>query len=243
MSERRLGFSFARQARDLVPMLALWGIGAFVLVVAGLQTEAPLRVLFLDAAHVTGNPWYLGLLSQVGILCWSVAATAAAGASWVAFSTMRPSAGRFLRAGAVATFILLADDLLQVHSAWIPRLGVSKLVAQGFIVLPTVIWLFMYWRELARTRWALVAASLCCFFVSLAVDSGLALEGSASLMVEDGGKFLGVLAWAQYFVLTAKDIARSTILAAMGRDLGGAARTTDADTSGRALRASESAPR
>jgi len=154
------------------------------------------------------------LLSNIGILCWSVAATSAIGGAWVARQTGRPSASTFLLMGSVATLVLLFDDLLQIHATWLPKLGINKFTAQILIIMPTVIWLMVFFRDLIRTRWLLVIGSLGSFAVSLVIDSGLGLTGTASLMVEDGGKFLGVLAWALYFILTAKDITASTIRAA-----------------------------
>lgn len=217
MTERRRGFSLRDQLRNFTPLLVLWFFGSLGIAIAALQTEASLEVLFLDAAYVTGSPWYAGLLSNLGILGWTVAATAALGGAWVAKHTGRPSAATFLLLGAVATAVLLFDDMLQVHSDWLPSIGVPKLFAQLLVVLPAVMWLLVFHQELARTRWLLIAGALASFVVSLGVDSGLGLTGTTSLLVEDGGKFLGVLAWAQYFALTAKEIARSTIDAATGR--------------------------
>ena len=52
------------------------------------------------------------------------------------------------------------------------------------------------------------------FFVSVAADQVLHPTGSSALLFEDGAKFLGVLGWSLYFVLTTHDIVRSTIRAA-----------------------------
>lgn len=214
MADRRLGFDPQRQLRDAAPLFFLWLTGLCVLAAAGLQNEAPLRQLFLDPAALTGSPWYTGLLSNIGILCWAVAGTAAVGGSWVAKQTGRLPASNFLLVGSAATVVLLFDDLFQIHAAWLPKLGIVKSVAQILIVVPTAIWIFVFFRDLIRTRWLLIASALGSFAVSLVVDAGFGLTGTASLMVEDGGKFLGVLAWALYFVLTTKDIAASTIRAA-----------------------------
>lgn len=215
MAERRLGFDPKRQLGELIPLGALWALGFAILAVAGFQSEAPIRELFLDPASLTRSPWYTGLLSNIGILCWTVAATMAVGGGWVATKTGRPSAARFMFFGALATTVLLCDDLLQIHAVWIPKLGIPKLHAQILIAFPTLIWLAVFYADLLRTRWLLAIGALGSFGVSLVIDAGFGLSGTASLMVEDGGKFLGVLAWAQYFSLTAKDVAQSTIRAAV----------------------------
>ena len=49
------------------------------------------------------------------------------------------------------------------------------------------------------------------------VDVGASVTGDAALLIEDGLKFLGILAWTQYFAITARDIAASTIAEALSR--------------------------
>ena len=209
--------SLRRQMRSAGPLVSLWLAGAVVLFLAGVQDDASLRLLFTDPAYATGQPWYLGLISNLGILGWSVAVTAAVGGAWVAAQTNRPTAARFLIAGAAATAVLLFDDLFLIHSTWIPRLGVSKVLAQLMVVAPAIGWLAAFRGEMRRSRWLLVVAALFAFGISLVVDRVVAPSDGASLVIEDSGKFMGILAWALYFVLTVRDISRSTIAAAMRR--------------------------
>ena len=49
--------------------------------------------------------------------------------------------------------------------------------------------------------------------VSVGVDHALSPTGATTLLVEDGAKILGILAWAMYFTTTTLDITRSTIRA------------------------------
>ncbi len=210
------GFAFRLQLKGLTPLFTLWASGALILLVAQLQNKAPIQQLFLDPAYITKSPWYTGLLSTTGILCWTVASTSALGGAWVAARTGRSGAAKFLFSGACATTILLLDDMLQIHSVWFPSAGIGKSSAQLIIIAPTVVWLFVFSSDLLRTRWLLVIASLGVFAISVMLDSVLSLKGSLSLFIEDGGKFLGILSWCQYFVLTTKDIANSTIGAAIG---------------------------
>jgi hypothetical protein len=58
-----------------------------------------------------------------------------------------------------------------------------------------------------------IAGALMAFFVSMGADQVLHPTGSTALLFEDGAKFLGVLGWRLYFVLTTRDIVRSTITA------------------------------
>lgn len=212
-SERRRGFSIRRQAKSLAPLLGLWLVGIAILLVARVQTAAPLRFLFLDPARLTGSPWYTGALSNLGILVWTSGVAFAACGAWVARRTGRDSAARFLAVGAAVTLVLVLDDVFALHSGLLKRtLGVSKSFAQLVVILPAVVWLVAFLPDIRRTRSALLGAALASLAGSVLVDVGVGgFTGDTSLLIEDGMKFLGILAWAQYFAITSKDIAASAI--------------------------------
>jgi hypothetical protein len=189
----------------------MWVAGGSVLAVAGTQRSVDLEQLFLDPAFLSGQPWYTGVLSDLGVLGWATATVTALWGGWVAAQTGRPSAARFLRAAAAVSVVLLADDLLQLHADLLRFTGVPKAVRQLLIVLPAVAWMVRYAADIARTRWVILVGALAGFGLSLLVD-GLTRPGSTvGLFVEDSAKLLGVMAWAQYLVLTSLDIMRSTI--------------------------------
>lgn len=233
MSERRRGFSLRRQLISLAPLGAVWMVGLAVLAAARLQTATPLEFLFLDPAHLTGTPWYTGALSNLGILVWTCGVTVAAAGAWVAGRTERAGAARFLAFGALATAVMLLDDVFAFHSGLLKNtVGIPKTIAQAMVVTPTIVWFLAFQADIRRTRSALLLAGLGSFAGSVLVDAGLGLTGDTALLVEDGLKFLGILAWAQYFAITARDIAASTINEALRRsaqDRGGGAATTPAE--------------
>ncbi len=210
--ERRRGFSLRRQVRAIAPLAFLWLAGLAILVAAQAQTAAPLRELFLDPAFITGAPWYTGALSNLGIFVWTLGVAFAAAGAWVARRTGRDDAARFLAVGTVATLIMVLDDIFAIHSSvlndvvWLPRAA-----AQFLIVAPTIFWVLRYLDDLRRTRFFILFAGLACFVGSVLIDQTGFLRGDTALLVEDGFKFLGILAWCQYFVLTARDIAASAI--------------------------------
>lgn len=211
MAERRRRRALHQQVPSATPLLAAWVVAASALAMVANQRSVPVEQLFLDAAFLTGEPWYTGVLSDLGILGWTAATVAALGGGWVAAQTGRPTAARFLRAAAAVSVVLLADDLLQLHADLLRFTGLPKSLRQLLIVLPAVVWLVRYAGEIARTRWVVLAGALGGFAVSLLTDA-LAHERSITgLFLEDSAKLLGILAWAQYMILTSLDIARSTI--------------------------------
>lgn len=213
-SERRRGISVRRQMQALIPLGALWLVGLVVLAAARVQTAAPLRDLFLDPAHLTGAPWYTGALSNLGIFIWTAGVAFAAAGAWVARRAGRPEAARFLTVGAVATLILVMDDIFAVHSSVLNDIpGLPRSVAQLIVVSPALFWVVRYLGDIRRTRFVGLLAALGSLAASVLVDQSGLFSGDTSLLIEDGFKFLGILAWSQYFAMTARDIAASAITA------------------------------
>ena len=222
MGSERRGFSLQRQLASLAPLGVLWFAGLAVLFVATQQTQAPLETLFLDPAYLTGSPWYTGALSNLGILVWTSGVAFASAGAWVARRIGRVSASRFLAFGALATLILLLDDVFALHAGVLKNLfGGSKNTAQVLVVLPVVGWVVLFFGDIQRTRWVLLFAALGSLAGSVLVDVFFNLGGDASLLVEDGMKFLGILAWAQYFAITSRDIAASAITSVLKDDTAG----------------------
>jgi hypothetical protein len=213
MADRRQRPSVGWQIADLLPLAMVWAVAIAAVAVAGLQRSVPVSELFLDPASVAGVPWWTGLLSQLGLLGWTVAAAAAGGGAWLAGRLGRHAAAVFLGSGALLTVLLLADDLLQVHAVLLPGIGIEKPLSQLLIVAPAPVWALTQRREILRTRWLVFVAAILGFAVSVAVDMWwVPTAGDANrTMIEDGAKFLGICAWAQYFTMTTADIARSVL--------------------------------
>ncbi len=215
MSERRRSRSWREQVQPITPLLVAWVAAGVAITVAGTQTAVPVNMLFLDPQAVGDVAWYAGVLSNVGIFCWTVAAVAAAGGSWVAARTNRPSAATFLRGGAIATAVLLMDDLFLLHSDALPELvGTPKRANMLLVVAPALVWVSTQRRELRRTRTSILLSAFGALGASVIVDRFVDAP-TLGLVVEDGAKLFGIIAWMLYFVLTSRDIARSTIDASM----------------------------
>jgi hypothetical protein len=76
-------------------------------------------------------------------------------------------------------------------------------------------WVFVFRAEILRTRFVVLLAAGGALAFSIAADAlGLWSSPRVALLVEDGAKLLGVMAWATYFVVTTHDIARSLFVAA-----------------------------
>ena len=203
--------SWRTPGRIVVPLGLVWSFGLAVIAVAS-TSHNPERLFFDPAYSSVGGKWYIGVVSQLGILGWSIAALSAAWSAWFARHVGRPSAARFLGRGAAVTAILLFDDLFATHAVVSSVLGLPKPFVQLLVVGPTGLWIACHRSDVLRTRWPLLLAAVGALSASIVVErlTGNSM-GPRATLAEDGPKFLGILAWAAYFSLTSLDIARSVL--------------------------------
>lgn len=208
--ERRRGWSLRHQFLTLGPLLFVWVATASLLWGSAVQDEVPTERLFLDPATLTGQPWYTGLLHEIGILAWTVAATAAAAGAWISWLTGRAGSMWFLGSGSMLTLVLLGDEVTGFHAGIGPRLGFPKLVVIAALVLCTAAWLVANVREIRRTRWLTLAVSLGALAASVVLDYERR-DSSLNVFFEDAPKLLGIVGWATYFIFATTDITQSVV--------------------------------
>lgn len=192
------------------PLLFFWTLTATLLYASAEQDVVPTERLFLDAASVADEPWYTGILHEIGVLGWTVAATAALAGAFVASLTARRRAVWFLGSGAALTIALLVDDMTGFHSEVGPQLGLPKFATIGAILAASFAWVVLNWREIGRTRWLILLSSLGALAISVLVD----VERRASdvhIFFEDAPKLFGIVGWATFFVFTSIDLTRSAL--------------------------------
>lgn len=223
MSERRANRRGLSRLRPLLPLALLWSAAGGLLLGVALQREVPYDQLLLDPNSLGKVPWYTGLVSNLGVLGWTTATVTGFFGAWIAHYGQRPAAARLLARGAMLSTILLLDDLFQLHVIVQPVLGLTKPVVYALYLVMAGWWVATQWRELHRTRAGLLVAAGMAFAVSIGVDQFggtlAAIDAETRLVVEDAGKFLGVLAWAQYFAFTSAAIVTSIVTEL--RDLAG----------------------
>jgi hypothetical protein len=207
-TERRRGFSLGQQLRVLAPLLAVWAVGFSILV--GVAVRGRPSELLLDPVFAAGGSWYFGAVAQLGVLAWSLAAILAGAGSWLSPRLGRSSAQPFLRLAALAGTVLLIDDLFALHATVIGRI-IGKPLGMLAVLVPAGWWMLRYRSDIRRTRWQVLVCALISLGISAAVDVVFSPGSDYGVLVEDGAKFLGVLAWATYFVLTVRDITESAI--------------------------------
>lgn len=210
MPDRRTRPSTVAGLRPLLPLAASWLAGSALLLVVIRQEVIPREQLLLDPSSYSRVPWYAGMVSSFGILGWTTATVAAAAGAWIARIGDRPPAACLLRGGSLLSALLLLDDLFQLHIVVTGTLDIGKVDVYLIYLGLGSWWAITNRREAWRTRWPLLVAAVAALAGSAIADQvGPASE--TGVVVEDSLKFLGILAWAQYFAVTGRDIAASIV--------------------------------
>jgi len=189
-----------------------------VLALACMWTGIPIAKLTRDPTAITGSHPFTGLLSNVGVLCWC--ATAAVCLFSHAFMRHASADGRvsgFLLYFGLITFVLLVDDLFQLHDYILSRhLHLNEKIVfsvYGLAILAG----FVRFRDVVKESEAgLLALSLSFFALSIVADFFLESVLPWRHLFEDGTKFLGIVGWLGYFV----SVGFRGVLSAAGRQEG-----------------------
>lgn len=169
-----------------------------------LYTEIPINYLTRDPASITGEAFYLGLLSNSGVLCWCVGATVCF-FNYALSRRLQPLGKRrvFWFWSGMLTALFLVDDLFMVHEAILPYyLHIPEKVT--FIVYGLLMMLYfgLFYRTIVTGRYWVMVAGLFCWGGAIAGEI-LFEKGGLYSLVEDGGKLLGIVGWLAYFALFA----------------------------------------
>ena len=215
--ERRRRRPLGEQLKVILPIFLVWTFGFLLLLFVATRDEITSSAMLLDPTFTPGLSWHTGLVSNLGVLAWTVAASAAFAGSWLCVLGGRRNAARFLRHGGILGAVFLFDDLFQFHAILVPTwLGVDKIVPLFLIAAAGVAWVIVHRTEIMRTHMHLIGAAGVGMVLSVFIDTVVGpAPGDAGLIFEDGAKFLGALAWATYFVITTRDICRSVFTDAL----------------------------
>lgn len=190
-------------------VLAVVAVPALIAVTIALgiavATDVPASSLLRDPAAVLEGPWYVGFFSTSGGVLWFISGAV----SLLALSLDVPHRCRsLLRALAISSLILGADDLFLLHETIKNDLGIPSPVTVGFYGLVVLGSFYVARRQLlASPNVAVALGAMILLGTSLLLD----FAGEAGLptppfsaIVEDVAKFVGIAVWAAFSVLESR---------------------------------------
>ena len=152
-----------------------------------------------DIVSVADFPFYVGIVSQVGLGLWT-AAVAVATMAWALDRRRGGVSTDFFRDSALLSAAFLVDDALLVHEAIAPTVGIVEEAVLAVLGLAAVAWAI---RHRARIRSSpigplLVTAALGALSVALDVLQSPQWQLPDHNLFEDGAKFLAIGGWLIY---------------------------------------------
>lgn len=204
-------WTLSKQSNDSVLLSVQakeWGIALIAtlpivaIVIAKLWGGVGVETLTRDTSAVLSGSPFAGLLSQLGGMIWSSAATL-----WLAMTVLTrrvdPAVSRFALAMATLTTYLGLDDMFLLHEAVFPEMmGIPEKVVLASIAAASCACAFVFRHRLAGHRPALFALAVGLLASSVLLDM---LDGqkvipiySIAMLAEDGLKWLGICSWCAY---------------------------------------------
>ncbi|WP_066961273.1 hypothetical protein [Microbulbifer sp. Q7] len=190
-----------------IPLLAVGcsTLGVLLLLYAIAQTNGiAIGTLTRDPTAVLKGEFYVGVLSNTGILLWSAAAAICVFSG--SLLTRNPQAlpwGQFLRASGAFTLLLLLDDLFLFHEEIAPHfLNIrERYILLSYATL-MAIYLVRFWKIILRSEFILFGIAGGFFAMSVFIDKNSFSWLPDPFLLEDGAKFAGIVFWLFYFTRT-----------------------------------------
>lgn len=159
-----------------------------------------------DPSAIMGAPFYIGLLSSLGVLLWCSSAVVCL-FSFIIFRGVvkHTEFASFCLFSSVLTIILLFDDLFLIHESVFPQyLNIPEKFFYVSYVIALIVYLVRFRKTILKTEFLLLLLALSFFGLSIIIDlfqqTFHLLRPSLANLIEDFSKFLGILSWCTYFV-------------------------------------------
>jgi hypothetical protein len=189
--------------------------------VASRAMDRSMRDFSQDPSEVLDGPAYIGFLTGVATVVWTVAATSCL-LAWLA-------AGRSARSpflwSALLVVALLADDLFRLHESYYPQVGLPQLLVAAIYGVAGAAYLWRFRSFIRANDGWLFLLGLALLGTSIATDQ---LVDNGPWFAEDGTKLLGIATWAVFYVRAALHVLTADPVAAAAAERPRAARGSGA---------------
>jgi hypothetical protein len=172
---------------------------------AGAVLDRPIGDLTRDPSAVLDGPAYIGFVSNVGIVVWTLGASACLLAALVLEGPIR---WPFVWGGLLTAW-LLADDLFLLHESYFNQVHLPEQAAPVIYTVAIVAYAYVYRDFLRRHGLWLLPTAFVFFAISGALD--VTLDADSPFLIEDGAKLFGIVTWTVFFTLAAVRELRSGV--------------------------------
>lgn len=167
----------------------------------------PIEVLLRDPGAVADTPYYVGFVSNIGVVLWCAGACFSLFGAMVLREVNKAHPARwFLLSAGLFTALLMLDDCFMLHESALPHL--FGLPEHTLIVVYAVWGLTMTWRcrhTILNGDTEVYVVAVVMLGMSVFIDMlPQHFLGDWTHAVEDGLKLIGISFWMTYFALTAR---------------------------------------
>jgi hypothetical protein len=194
--------------RGLLTVVVAVGITAAVLVIARWKGVS-FATFSRDPAAALHGLRYAGYFSNLGVLIWASGASAALIAAVALRPTRHREAADLLLAAGGVTGLMVLDDLFLLHEEVYDTVVPQAVVIISYAVL-TAAFAWRYRRRL-RADLLLIVGAYGFWGISGIID--VRFENEATVVLEDGAKFVGICVWTVMLCGRALRELRTAILA------------------------------
>lgn len=196
--------SLSQQFRQVTPVLLIAYLISFMMLLAAIAAssykEIPLDFFTKDPNAITDAPFYLGILSNVGIMLWSGSIVLCFfGAYLIRNQPQSAETYLFLILSGLLSLMLALDDLLQLHEHVFPS---YFRISDNAVYLTYTNLFLVYFIRFRKTLLdsEFLVYGLAFFFLGLStVIDLLPLPIPRDTFLEDAIKLLGIVSWLVYF--------------------------------------------
>lgn len=182
-------------------------------VVVAYFTDTSLDQLTRDPASATRTQFYIGFVSNIGLMVWAGTVATCTLASRLLWRTDQHSQAHFFLASAGISLMLLLDDAFLLHENVIPQIfhvpEIAVYVVYGMLI---VSYLIYFRNDIFGTDYTLLIMALSGFGFSLFIDF-FDTDTIVYTFLEDAFKFTGIVLWLTYYMHTAYKSLRERLLA------------------------------
>ena len=215
LSVRKLGGDGLRQVgkfRRIIMLLIIANVVATSAVVVVWQSHGinP-HWLYRDPNAVARQPFYMGLLSNIGAIGWISAAAVTAFAFVAKCKIFEDRTDRSILYVAVISALFGLDDLLMLHDGLFPAIGLPGAAMYLAYLVLCLLWFLQHYRDIFAGPWLLAFIGFGCLGLSLVFDvvGDHLWHFPGMIAVEDAFKLLGISFWCAYSAAAALDVLRA----------------------------------
>ena len=193
------------QFKKVVPTLSIVYVLtlSMLYIVVNIQQQIRINIsdLMQDPVSVTGAPFYVGLLSNIGILLWSASTAICLFCSAVLRKDINNrQLPLFLLFSGVITFVFLLEDLFlfarNIYPAYFNISEKTVYFAYGIMVL---LYLIRFRVTILSTDYLLLIFAFVFFGLSFVFGMGLVDLPVSHYILKDGARLFGIVTWSTYF--------------------------------------------